>query len=171
MKLDIQFATKEDCAAISELTTTSFHLACPEDCDKNELKVYIKEHLNVNTFVAMLETKNIIVVAKSNALIVGMMVLEPFEKSLAELDFVPAMLIHKLYVSSDYHGAGVAAKLMGEMERLTRKHGHKSAWLTVFSGNKKAIRFYEKMGFKAIGTTVFCMGNENHLDNLMAIKF
>ena len=99
MEFDIQFAAIKDCAAISQLAGASFHLACPEDCDKKELKTYIEEHLTENAFVAILESESIIVIARSGSLLVGMMVLEPLERSIMELDFAPGMLIRKLYVS------------------------------------------------------------------------
>ncbi|PHS20398.1 MAG: hypothetical protein COA86_00135 [Kangiella sp.] len=171
MEFDIQFAAIKDCAAISQLAGASFHLACPEDCDKKELKTYIEEHLTENAFVAILESESIIVIARSGSLLVGMMVLEPLERSIVELDFAPGMLIRKLYISSDYHGAGVADQLMCKMEELNKKYGLHQAWLTVFSGNKRAIRFYQKKGFENIGNIEFYMGKEIHLDNLMAKKF
>jgi len=169
MKLMIKLAESNDCAAISRLAGETFCLACPENCDKTEMENYIAVHLSENAFRQMLDSNNLVIIAKQQNGIAGMMVLIPSEESLPEIASVPAMQVQKLYVSTDYHGVGVASELINRMVELTREHGYRKAWLTVFSGNKRAIRFYEKMGFITIGTTEFHMGNEVHLDNLMAL--
>jgi GNAT superfamily N-acetyltransferase len=55
--------------------------------------------------------------------------------------------VEQVYVSSRHRGTGVAAALLDEAERLVRSNGHERAWLAVVSGNARARRFYERMGW------------------------
>jgi ribosomal protein S18 acetylase RimI-like enzyme len=51
-------------------------------------------------------------------------------------------------VRDDYHGKGVGSKLMSNLIGLARKAGLKGLRLTVLANNYRAIRLYEKFGFK-----------------------
>jgi ribosomal protein S18 acetylase RimI-like enzyme len=59
--------------------------------------------------------------------------------------------LYQLYVSSAARGTNVAADLMGDGEMRLREQGVKTAWLSVAIGNERAIRFYEKQGWRRIG--------------------
>ena len=57
--------------------------------------------------------------------------------------------IFALYVLSDYYGTGVGRRLMeAGLERL---QGYPQVCLWVLKGNGRAIRFYEKCGFRPDG--------------------
>lgn len=55
--------------------------------------------------------------------------------------------VEQVYVSRRHRGAGVAAALLAEAERLVRANGHDRAWLAVVPGNARARRFYERSGW------------------------
>ncbi|KAI9635556.1 acyl-CoA N-acyltransferase [Dioszegia hungarica] len=59
--------------------------------------------------------------------------------------------LRKLYVDAAHHGTGVARDLLLAAEETARKDGWSSIWLTVWEGNARGKRFYEKMGYEVKG--------------------
>jgi ribosomal protein S18 acetylase RimI-like enzyme len=59
--------------------------------------------------------------------------------------------LYQLYVASAARGTNVAPDLMDDGEARLRDGGVKTAWLSVAIGNERAIRFYEKKGWRRIG--------------------
>jgi ribosomal protein S18 acetylase RimI-like enzyme len=52
-----------------------------------------------------------------------------------------------VYVAASARGSGVAAQLLRHGEALVRQAGHRTAWLAVAAGNKRARAFYERQGW------------------------
>lgn len=50
-------------------------------------------------------------------------------------------------VTREFEGRGVGRELMAHAERWARAHGYGSLTLSVFEGNDRARRLYERMGF------------------------
>ncbi len=59
---------------------------------------------------------------------------------------------------------------MNHMIQIGKNGGHDLLWLGVWPKNLKAIRFYEKFGFKVIGEHEFPLGDQIDVDNIMAIN-
>jgi ribosomal protein S18 acetylase RimI-like enzyme len=62
--------------------------------------------------------------------------------------------LYQLYVAAEGRGAGVAAALMADAETRMREGGIETAWLSCAIGNERAARFYEKSGWRRVGTFV-----------------
>ena len=60
------------------------------------------------------------------------------------------VLINGLYVLADYHGQQVGYRLMNAA--LARLPAHRKIFLWVLKGNDRAIRFYQRCGFRFDGT-------------------
>ena len=66
--------------------------------------------------------------------------------------------IHKIYILPSTQGKGVGKKLFEEIEKIAQENGNNTLSLNVNRQNK-AIDFYEKIGFKKIGTEDIDIGN------------
>lgn len=55
--------------------------------------------------------------------------------------------VEQVYVGREHRGAGVAALLLGEAERIVAMSGYDVAWLAVVAGNARARRFYARSGW------------------------
>ena len=62
--------------------------------------------------------------------------------------------LYQLYVSAQARGSGVAAALMADAEATLAARGVETAWLACAIGNDRAARFYEKSGWRRVGTFV-----------------
>lgn len=75
----------------------------------------------------------------------------------------------KLYVLDAFFGKGIGYNLMNEVEKTALAKGHKQVWLEVWDENPRAIAFYERQGYRAIGTVPFPM-DDNTYTNIVMIK-
>jgi GNAT superfamily N-acetyltransferase len=60
--------------------------------------------------------------------------------------------LYQLYVARSARGSGIAAILMADAEQRIKNNGAKVGWLACAIGNDRAARFYEKCGWRRIGT-------------------
>jgi ribosomal protein S18 acetylase RimI-like enzyme len=60
--------------------------------------------------------------------------------------------LYQLYVSAQSRGSGVAAALIADAESRLAESGVAIAWLACAIGNERAARFYEKRGWRRVGT-------------------
>ncbi|WP_306601398.1 N-acetyltransferase [Geothrix sp. 21YS21S-2] len=75
--------------------------------------------------------------------------------------------ILRLYVDRAWHGRGVAQSLMGTAIALAEAGGADQVWLGVWERNPRAIAFYRKWGFEAVGEHVFVVGTDPQRDLVM----
>ena len=62
--------------------------------------------------------------------------------------------LYQLFVSAEARGMGVAAALVADAEARLRENGTEMAWLACAIGNERAARFYEKCGWRRVGTMI-----------------
>lgn len=62
--------------------------------------------------------------------------------------------LESMYVSEKYRGRGVGARLVGEFLRWSRKRGAERASVTAYAANERAVRFYERSGFRPKSLTL-----------------
>jgi ribosomal protein S18 acetylase RimI-like enzyme len=72
--------------------------------------------------------------------------------------------IHELFVLPEYRGTGAGEKLLDIALKYAKKKGLKKAMLWVGKGNKRAIKFYKKEGFKIVGEQGKWLRMEKSLD-------
>lgn len=75
--------------------------------------------------------------------------------------------IKRLYVNAQWHGTGVAQRLMEQCFDEARGLGAQHIWLGVWERNPRAIHFYNKCGFAEVGAHIFMVGNDAQRDVIM----
>ena len=78
--------------------------------------------------------------------------------------------LHRIYVSREWHGRGVASELMHAVCAAAARAGGDCVWLGVWERNLKAIAFYRKCGFSVVGDQPFMLGQERQRDLIMAAQ-
>lgn len=75
--------------------------------------------------------------------------------------------IQRFYVDRPWHGCGVAAPLMRASLDAVRALGGRSAWLSVWERNPRALAFYAKQGFTRSGAAEFRVGSDCQTDHIL----
>ena len=79
-----------------------------------------------------------------------------------------AFEIVRFYVDTAYQGRGIGAALMEECFDDARRRDADVIWLQVWKEAPWAVRFYARMGFKAVGSAPFYFGDQIGDDHIMA---
>jgi GNAT superfamily N-acetyltransferase len=78
-----------------------------------------------------------------------------------------ALELRQLYVATPWHGTGIAPALMDWTLAQAQARGARELYLTVFTGNLRARRFYARYGFEEFGPYAFMVGNQADEDLIM----
>ncbi|NMP17720.1 GNAT family N-acetyltransferase [Thalassotalea sp. Y01] len=157
--MHITLAQQSHSSALANIVKSTFHLACPEDSDPALQSMYISKHLSESDFLKFINSDDcIVLVATKDTVVAGLAVIETECQEIA--------MLSKLYILPQFHGQGLAPKLVDEAINQSKTKGFKQLNLSVFSENLKAKAFYEKYGFKHVGECDFHMESEIHKDHL-----
>lgn len=80
----------------------------------------------------------------------------------------PTIELRQFYVLKPWHGRGVAREMMEWVLAEARARGARQLYLSVFTDNHRARRFYERYGFEAVGTYHFMVGT--HADDDIILR-
>lgn len=80
-----------------------------------------------------------------------------------------ALELRQLYVLGPWQGSGVARDLMDWLMAEAHQRGADELYLSVFTENHRARRFYARYGFEEVGTNAFMVGNQADEDIIMRL--
>jgi len=168
MTVVYRIATAHDAEALAQLgahtfTDTFGHLYQPAD-----LEVFLQNHSAANWTKELSDPAFEVRVAERDGQLVGYVKLGP-----PHLPFEPrgeAAELRQLYVLEEVKGQGIAHELMNWVIERARDRRADHLYLSVFTENHRARRFYEKFGFEPEGTYAFMVGNHADEDIVMRLK-
>ncbi|MGF1522077.1 MAG: GNAT family N-acetyltransferase [Leptolyngbyaceae cyanobacterium] len=73
----------------------------------------------------------------------------------------------RLYIQKSAIGQGYGSQLMWACLEKARQHGFKTIWLGVWEKNYRAQRFYQRWGFRQVGTHEFVLGKNKQTDFIL----
>lgn len=149
-------ATVDDAEAIAAFASSSFvhtfgHLYPPEDlaaflAEKYERAIQAKEIANPLFRYRL---------ALNEDAIVGYCMMGALD---IDVDDPAALELHRLYVSPEMKGQGVAQALMDDCLAWARRLGAHALYLSVWENNARAQAFYKRYGFAHVGEHKFMVG-------------
>lgn len=168
----IRTATADDAGRLASLAAVTFPLACPSESRPEDIAAHLANNLSETHFRAYLADPDItILVIDAGGELRGYSLLAARPAGdpdvAAVLTELPSTELSKCYVHPDHHGLGAAAELMHASIGAAAGAGARGLWLGVNSQNARAIRFYEKSGFRKVGTKSFTLGNTVEHDFVM----
>lgn len=84
-----------------------------------------------------------------------------------DLNDPQALEIERIYVKKEFQGQGLGKVLMQNAIEIAQNKKMRWVWLGVWEKNANAISFYQRSGFRVIGTHDFYMGEERQTDFIM----
>jgi diamine N-acetyltransferase len=167
--LTIRQATVEDAQVLTDLAYTTFWDAFahhPKNAP-DDLNHYMRQAFNQEQITDELaDAKNIFLIAELDG--------EPAGYSKIVIDYIEPGIqaerpveLSRLYSHQKHLGQGVGQSLMDACFQRARDEGRDVMWLGVWEYNPRAQRFYEKNGFRVVGSHVFQLGKDAQTDLLM----
>lgn len=92
------------------------------------------------------------------------------ENSQTEKKLDNSLEIERIYVLKSFHRKEVGQNLLNKAIEIAKDKSLRYVWLGVWEQNLKAIRFYEKNGFKAFDKHIFRLGNDEQIDLMMMLE-
>ncbi|MDQ3279101.1 MAG: GNAT family N-acetyltransferase [Bacteroidota bacterium] len=84
-----------------------------------------------------------------------------YHQPLAQVPQQRITKLERLYLLSEYYSLKLGHQLLQFNISLSKAQGEEGMWLYVWKGNERAIRFYERVGFRTIGEGQFRL-TESH---------
>ena len=168
----IRKATADDAGRLASLAAVTFPLACPPSSTAADIAAHLAATLSEDRFRAYLaDPESTVLVIDADGELRGYSLLasRPAQDPdvVAALTLLPSTELSKCYVHPDHHGIGAAAELMHASIVEAEGAGARGLWLGVNELNARAIRFYEKSGFRKVGTKSFKLGGTVEHDFVM----
>jgi len=76
--------------------------------------------------------------------------------------------LKRIYLLGPWQGGGNGRQLLEQAFAIAAERGAKRMLLAVYENNEKAVAFYERAGFAAIGNTIFMVGDVPFRDMVYA---
>jgi GNAT superfamily N-acetyltransferase len=160
-------ATLADAADLAALGADSFtqtigHLYAPAD-----LAAFLENHSVAAWHAELSDPAYAVRIAEEDGAMIGYAKLGP-----PHLPFTPptnAIELRQFYVLGPWHGTGIAAALIDWVVVTARTSGAGELFLSVFSDNHRARRFYARYGFEPVGTYAFMVGTHADEDIVMRL--
>jgi GNAT superfamily N-acetyltransferase len=74
----------------------------------------------------------------------------------------PATELNRLYVQRPHLRKGIGKELLARAETLARAAGAEFLWITAWTGNAQALRFYEAQGYQDVGASVYTFEGDRY---------
>ena len=169
MSIIIRQAVPEDAKVLTDLAYTTFWDAFahhPKNAP-DDLNHYMRQAFNQEQITAELaDAKNIFLIAELGDEAAGYskIIIDNIEPGVTAERPVE---LSRLYSHQKHLGQGVGQNLMDACFERARAEDRDVMWLGVWEYNPRAQRFYEKNGFRVVGSHVFLLGKDPQKDLLM----
>lgn len=165
----VRQATINDAKALTDLAYTTFWDAFahhPKNAP-DDLNHYMRQAFNLEQTLKELEDeKSIFLIAEIEGEAAGYakIIIDNIEPGITAERPVE---LNRLYSHQQFLGKGIGQGLMDACIERARQEDRDVMWLGVWEHNPRAQRFYEKNGFRVVGSHVFVLGEDPQTDLLM----
>lgn len=167
MEITIRRIVLADALALAEISRQTFYDTFTGTCTEADMEVFLTDYYNLAQVQTELSNADdFYFFALINGEPIGYM---RFMEDYTNLPLVKqwkALELKRLYVVKEYHGKGIAQKLMDFFIGYAVQNKYQLVWLGVWENNMKAQNFYAKYGFVNSGHTHnFPIGSTPQTDN------
>ena len=143
-------------AKLSDLKNImSMYESCVKGMIDSDIDQWDTTYPNSNIIKEDINAKTYFIAIKKNKLIGGINIDSNQDKTYLTINWEDTsnlfLVVHRLAVRKEFWGEGVGKSLMIYAEKLVINKNLKSIRLDTYSGNPKAIKFYNLLGYKKLG--------------------
>lgn len=163
----VRQAKSSDAASLAVIAERTFRMTFAADNSEENINLHCAEKFSAEIQSAEISDPQLItLLAEVAGELVGFAQLR-LEHAAAGVRSDRPSELHRIYVSSEWHGGGVANKLMHAVYAAAAQAGSDCIWLGVWEQNLKAISFYRKCGFSVVGDHAFMLGRDRQRDLIL----
>ncbi len=157
-------ATPADAQTLAALAARTFPLACPPHTPPDAMAEHIATQLSPARFREHMA-------AGAEFYLIGdeAYLMLAFDRPPIDTDWQRPLEVKRIYVDAHAHGSGLAGQLMEVAFERARQDHHDWLWLGTNKENQRAIRFYEKCGFRIVGERTFFVAETPESDYVLAV--
>ncbi|MEM9385022.1 MAG: GNAT family N-acetyltransferase [Pseudomonadota bacterium] len=168
--LSTRTATAQDAQSLARMAEETFRDAFAEQNTREDLDRYCADAFGEQQQLSEIcDPESITVLAERSNRLAGYAQIKTRSSihcvagdALAELS--------RFYLRKEHHGRGVANVLMADVLARAADAGARVLWLGVWEHNPRAIAFYRKCGFDAVGEKTFLIGSDLQRDLVLAVE-
>ena len=170
-QVEIKKATLTDINELQKISIQTFIETFSEMNTPENMNDYVVNNFNLEQLTSELENPDSqFYLATNQSETIGYLKLN-FGKAQTESDKDNSAEIHRIYVSSSFHGKKVGQLLLDHALKIAQQKSANYIWLGVWEENHRALQFYSKNGFVAFDKHAFVFGTEVQTDLLMKHTF
>ena len=160
----------DDLEALRNFSIQTFKETFEEVNTEEDMQKYLDENLSIEKLKTELENPNSeFYFGENNDEILGYLKLN-FKDAQTEKLEENHFEIERIYVLKAFLGQKIGRILFDKAIEIGREKNLEYVWLGVWEENHRAIKFYEKNGFKIFGKHDFVLGKDVQTDLLMKLK-
>jgi len=169
-EITIRKATKNDIGTLQHIGRETFIETFGSMNSAEDMKNYINKEFSTEKLTTLLEDENArFYVALCEEAVIGYLKVN-WGDSQTEIKEQQGFEIERIYVLKEFHRKKVAQLLYKQAIEAAQEKKAAYVWLGVWEENARAIRFYEKNGFKAFDKHIFKLGNDEQTDIMMKLE-
>lgn len=158
--MHVRRAIATDAAVLAALGASTFTDAFGHLYSREDLQAFIDESHAVSAYETLLQSPLYALwLAETDGEAIGYALAGPC--GLPHADAKPEHgELKRLYVTARAQGSGIGARLFDEALAWLERDGPRTLWISVWSENYGAQRFYERYGFEKVGEYEFIVGQQ-----------
>lgn len=163
-----RIAVRSDAKALSILAERTFRETFAADNKAADMDLYCSQSYNEAVQAAEIDALNMTTFVRGDGAGFAGFAQVSWASAPACVEADSPGEIRRFYVLAAWHGRGIAQELMTACLDAFHQRGTDVAWLGVWERNPRAIAFYGKCGFAAVGEHAFTLGTDVQRDIIMA---
>lgn len=167
MGVTIRRATEEDAGLLSKIALKIFLDTFAAQNNAKDITIHAARAYSPEIQLRELQDPGkLYLIADIDRVAVGFAMLGEPKSEVCDAFDSPVELF-RFYVDEAWHGHGIAQQMMDVVEDVARSLGGRTLCLGVWEHNPRAIRFYEKIGFRDAGSQPYLLGEDQQTDRVM----
>ena len=167
MEINIRRITLADVDALTAIARQTFYDTFTGTCSEADMQSFLDQYYSRLQLSAELNNpETYCFFAEASGKPVAYLLFMEDYKNFPMMKKWKALELKRIYVQKEFHGQGIAQKLMDFILNYAAQQNYEVVWLGVWEHNLRAQKFYEKYGFINSGYTHdFPIGNTPQTDN------
>lgn len=167
--IQLRKAESQDLISLQKIGKLTFAETFSSDNSEENLRLYLETAFSTEKVQGELSDENAaFYFAEFENEIIGYLKVN-YGDSQTEIKSEKALEIERIYVLREFHGKQIGQMLYEKAIELAKDIHAEFVWLGVWEQNPRAIRFYEKNGFRAFDKHIFRLGNDEQIDIMMKL--